>query len=70
MRPPSDVDEWGAVVYGLLAAHGVKPWEFGEMTWSMLMNVYRKGKPVQAADAQAAQARRALALAATYQGKW
>lgn len=42
-------DEWGPAMYGLLSAHGIRPWEFGEMTFPWLGMILDKGE-VQESD--------------------
>lgn len=37
-------DEWGPAMYGLLSAHGIRPWEFGEMTFPWLGMIFDKGE--------------------------
>lgn len=65
----SNIDEWAPSMYTVLIDGGIKPWEFGELTFPWLKMIRDKGKIEETPEAIEWQVRQARAITKEFVSK-
>lgn len=62
-------DEWTSAMYACLANYGIRPWEFGDLTFPWLKVILDKGKVQEDEDALEWKVRQARAMTKEFTNK-
>lgn len=62
-------DEWASAMYSCLVNYGIKPWEFGELTFPWLKMISDKGQTKESDDALEWKVRQARAVTKEFMAK-